>query len=112
MICFYQAIQEPPRGRWAYAGKELDETKARYPIAQVLSPAQEGKDILDMRRFEELQAAVLYERNIASGQFDLERAAVMRGAEQHRLLFQRNVGFTMLQHSFSDVACLIGFITH
>ena len=36
----------------------------------------------------------------------------MGGAEQHGLLFQRDTGFTVLQHSFSDVACLIGLITH
>ncbi len=66
MICFYQAIQEPPRSRRAYARKELDETKARYPVTQIFSPAQEGKDILNMRCFEELEAAVFYEWNMAS----------------------------------------------
>ena len=32
MIGFYQAIQESPRGRWADAGKKLDET---YKLAWI-----------------------------------------------------------------------------
>src|SRR5262249_32700199 len=104
--------QTRPAGARANSGQELGNTKPRNLITQVLRPTQEREDILDMRRFEELQAAVLYERNIASGQFDLERAAVVRGAEQHRLLFQRNSSFTMLQHTLGDVARLVRLVAH
>ena len=41
-----------------------------------------------MRRLEELQTAILDERNTAPGELDLELAAVVPRAEQHCLLLQ------------------------
>jgi protein ImuA len=41
-----------------------------------------------MRGFEEFQATEFHERDVAPGQFDLQRPAVMRGPEQDGLMFQ------------------------
>ncbi len=65
-----------------------------------------------MRGVEELEAAELHERNVALGQLDLERARVMRGAEQHRLLLQQRARLAVLQHALDDVARLVGLIAH
>ena len=40
--------------------------------------AQRGQEVLDVRGLEELQAAVLHERDPAGGQLDLEQVAVVR----------------------------------
>ena len=65
-----------------------------------------------MRGIEEFQAAELHERNVAARQLDLQRPAVMRGAEQHRLRLQRRAGLALLQHLLADVAGLPGFVAH
>ena len=61
---------------------------------------------------EEFQPAELDEGNVAAGQLDLQRAAVMRGAEQHRLLLQRRARLAVLQHALDDVARLVGLVAH
>ena len=49
---------------------------------------QQRQHVLDVGGVEELQSAELDERDVAARQFDFERTAVVRGAEQHRLLLQ------------------------
>ena len=63
-----------------------------------------------MGAVEEFEAAEFDERNVAAGQLDLQRAAVMRGAEQHRLLLQRRADLAVLQHPLDDVARLVGLV--
>ncbi len=41
-----------------------------------------------MRGFEEFEAAEFHEGDVAAGQFDLQRAAMVRGPEQHCLVLQ------------------------
>src|SRR6266550_7562031 len=65
-----------------------------------------------MRAVEELEAAELYERNVAPGEFDFERAAVMGGTKQHRLLPQGRADFAIAQHLFDDVARLVRFVAN
>ena len=75
----------PARGR-ADARQQLQHAEAGDAVARVLGEAQHREHVLDVRGVEELQAAELHERDVAPRQLDLERAAVVRGAEQHRLL--------------------------
>src|SRR3954452_23439012 len=63
-----------------------------------------------MRAVEEFEAAELYERNVATGELDLKRPAVMGGAEQHRLLLQGRTDLAISQHLLDDVARLVGFV--
>ena len=59
--------------------------------------AQQSQHVLDMGAVEKFQAAELDEGNVAPGQFDLERAAVMGGAKQHGLLLQRRAALAVFQ---------------
>ena len=45
-------------------------------VTRILGEPQQCKDILHMRSVEKLQAAELHERDIAPGEFDLQRAAM------------------------------------
>ncbi len=60
-----------------------------------------------MRRVEKFQPAEFDERHVAPRQLQFERRAVMRGAEQHRLRFQRRARLAVFQHAGRDVARLI-----
>src|SRR6516164_7460530 len=55
LIRFAYSIQDSPGGRRPNSGQELDNTKPGYLITQVLRPAQEREDILDMRRLRNLR---------------------------------------------------------
>ena len=55
------------------AGQEQEHPEARHPVARVLGAAQDREQVLDVRRLEELEAAVLHERDVAPRQLDLER---------------------------------------
>ena len=57
-----------------------------------------------------LRAAELDERNIARGQCDFEWSAMMRRAEEDRLLLQRRSRLAVLQYALHDVASLVSFV--
>ena len=65
-----------------------------------------------MRRLEELQAAILDERDVAPRELDLERAAVMAGAKQHRLLAQRHTRLAAGEDALDHVADLAAVVAH
>src|SRR5580692_11059617 len=65
-----------------------------------------------MRGVEKLQPAVFDKRNIPPCQLNFQRSAVMRGAEEDRLLFKRRSALAVLQHALRNVASLVGFVTH
>ena len=73
----------------ADAVQHLHDAEAGHPVGRVLGPAQHGQHVLDVCRLDELEAAELDERDVAAGQLDLKHGAVVRGAEQHRLLLER-----------------------
>ena len=83
------------------AGQQLHDAETGDPVARIFRPAQERQHILDVRGFEELQAAEFHERNVAAGQFDFERAGVVRGAEQHRLRLERDARASRLSSTCS-----------
>jgi hypothetical protein len=49
-----------------------------------------------MRSFEEFEPAIFDERDIAPPKLDLEKIAVMSGAEQHGLPFERDPRLAIL----------------
>jgi hypothetical protein len=67
-------------------GRELQEPETSDAIARILGPAQARQHVLHMRGVQELQSPELYKRDAAQRQFDLERRAVVRGAEQNSLM--------------------------
>jgi hypothetical protein len=79
------------RGR-ADARQQLQAAERGDAVARVVGPAQHGQQVLDVRRLEELQPAVLHERDVAPHQLELQPVAVVAGAEQHRLVAQQLAG--------------------
>ena len=63
-----------------------------------------------MRGFEKLQPAELDEGNVAARQFDFERCAVMRRAEQHGLRFEADAVSRFASIFLDDVAGLGGVV--
>ena len=82
-------------GARTHPGQELQDPERGDLVARVLGPAQEREHVLDVRRLEEAQPAVLDERDAAPGQLDLEHGAVVGGPEQHGLLAQRHPGLAV-----------------
>ncbi len=99
-------------GRRAEAGQQLQHPKARHRIARIVRPAQHRHHVLDVRRLQELEAAVFHVRNVALGEFHLEHIAVMRAAEQDGMALQRAADFTRRQYLAGDVLGLCGRIIH
>ncbi len=92
----------PPRAGRSDAAQELQDAKPRHLVARVLGPAQDCQHVLDVRGLEELQAAVLDERNVAPGELDLERVAVVRRPHQNRLVAQQEPFLASLEDHLGD----------
>ena len=60
---------------------------------------------------EELEPTEFNKRNVPACQLDFERPAVMRGAEQYRLLLQQGAALAIVQHALGDVAGLVGTVS-
>ena len=90
----------------------MHQPKSRDAVARVLDEAEHRQHILDMRGIEKLEPAELHERDISPGQFDLQRATVMRCAEQYRLLLEHGPGLAALEHPLDNIAGLVGLIEH
>ena len=83
--------------------QELQHPECGDLVARVLGPAQQTEHILHVPRLEELETAVLHERDIAPAQLDLEQIGMVRGAHQHRLPFQIDPALAVLEHPLHDV---------
>ena len=91
-------------------GQELQHPGAGRPVARVLGEAQDREQVLDVRGLEELQPAELHERDVAAGELDLERGAVARRAEEHRLRLQGRAGLPRREDLGADVVGLRGVV--
>ncbi len=96
----------------ADARQQLQHAEACDAVTRVLGPAQQRQHVLHMRRIEELQPAELDERDVAPRQLDLERPRMRRGAEQHRLVLEREAAFARLQHLLDHVQRLCRLVAH
>ncbi len=65
-----------------------------------------------MTALEELEPAVLHEGHMAARQFEFERRAVVGGAEEDGLSFQRQPRLTLAQHFVDDPARLSRLVGH
>ena len=88
------AVPWPGRRRRAAAARGA--TPARRSGSRACAA---GQHVLHVRGLEELQPAVLHERDVAAGQLELERVAVVAGAEQHGLVAQRRRPLAVLEHA-------------
>ena len=69
------------RSRRPDAGHELQRSKRGNAVLRVVGPAQECQQVLDVRRFQEFQAAVLHVRDVPPHELELQHVAVMRAAK-------------------------------
>ena len=92
------------------AGQQLRHAEAGDTVARVLRPAQHGEHVLDVRGLEELQPAELHERNVAPGQLDFERRAVMEARNSTACCFSAMPASRLLQDLLDDVAGLRGVV--
>ena len=65
-----------------------------------------------MRGVKKLQAAELHERDVATGEFDLQRPAVRGGAEEHCLLFEESTFLAVFENALDDVARLVCLVSY
>ena len=75
-------------------------------VGPVVEQPDTGEEVLDVRRLEELQPAVLHERHAARGQLHLEQVAVVGGPHQHRLVDQAAALVDRVEHVVDDQAGL------
>ena len=87
----------------AHARHQLQYPEGRDGVSRVVRPAQHGEQVLDVGSLEKLEAAVLHEGNVPAQELDLERVAVVRASEQHRLALQQQAGLAVLQDPADDV---------
>ena len=59
-----------------------------------------------MSGFEKFEAAILDERDVAPPKLELEEIAVMGGAKQHGLPFERDARLPVLEDLVGDIARL------
>ena len=108
--CCVERIEQPRRRRGTDARKEARGAEARHPVARIVGPPQHRQRVLDVRRFQELESAVLHERNVAPGELELQLRAVAPAPEQHRLRLERHALLALLEHVLGHAARLIGFV--
>jgi hypothetical protein len=93
-------------------GQQLQDPEPRDAVPRVLDETQNRQQIFDVGGFQEFEAAELDEWDVAPGQLDFERAAVVRRAEQHRLLLQPGAGLAVFEDALDDVSRLIRFVAY
>lgn len=89
--------------RWSDARQKLEHAEPSHGVSWVLGPTKHAQDVFNMCGFEELQTAVFHERDISSGEFDLERGAVVGCSEQDCLALKVNAGFAVFQNALDHV---------
>ena len=107
-----EIVQDACRRLRPHAVQQLHRAESRHAVAQVLRPAQDGQQVLHVRRFEKFEAAELHERNVPPRQFDLDPQAVVRRAEQHRLRLQPDTALAPRKYLLDDESRLVRVVAH
>jgi hypothetical protein len=105
-------VEQPPRVRRSEPGHQLRDPPRGQCSGRVLRPAQKRQHVLDVRRLEEAQPAVLHEGDPAPQQLELERGGVAAAAEQHRLAPQQQALLARRQHRVGDARGLRRLVGH
>ena len=81
---------------------QLQQAEPRDHVVRVVREPERREHVLDVRRFDEAQAAVFHEGNPAHPQLELEQSRMVRRTDKHRLLVQGNPGFAVRQDTIAD----------
>jgi hypothetical protein len=84
--------------------------ETRDAIARVLDEPQQRKDVLDVCGVEKLEAAEFHERDVAAGEFDLQRPTVRGCAEEDRLLLEKRSFLAVFKDPLDDVPRLVRLV--
>ena len=95
-----------------HARQQLQHAECSDAVTRVVGPAQHREQVLDVRRLQELETAVLHERYVAAHELELEHVAVVRVPEQHRLATQLDAAFARLEHALDHVVGLCLVVEH
>src|SRR6185312_10357114 len=107
-----QAVEHALRGCGSDTGQQMQKAKPGDAIARIFGETQQRQHVLDVSGVEKLQSTEFYEWDVPTRQFDFERTAVARCPKQHGLLLEERSGLAILQDTFDDEACQVGFIAH
>ncbi len=105
-----QPIENLRRGRRPNPLQNLQDSESGDAVARIFGKPQHRQHVLDVRGVEELEPAELDERNVPPRQLDLQLPAVVRGAEEHRLLLERRAALAIGENAFDDVVRLAGLV--
>lgn len=100
------------RGSGTNTRQQMHDPEAGDPIAWILHEPQQGEHVLDVRGVKKLQTAELHERDVMTGELDLQRPAMRGRPEKHCLLFEEGPFLAVFENALDDVARLIGFVAH
>ena len=94
----------------ADAVDQLQHAEGADGVMRIFGEAKDGDEVFHVGGFEELEAAVFDEGDVAPGQFHLQQIAVVGGAEEDGLFAQGDAGLQVFQNALDDVAGLLVFI--
>ena len=105
-----ELVHQPPGGGRPHPFRQLQHAEPAHLVERVLQHPQQRQRVLHVRGLQELQPAVLHERDVAPRQLHLEQVRVMRRAEQHGLLLERHALLAMPQHAPAHEVALLGLV--
>ena len=91
-------------------GNSGKQPRAGHHVARILGQPQEGHQVFDVGRLDELQPAVLVEGDVGPGQLGFQQHAVVRRPEQHGLPPQVDARLAVLQNRADDVFGLVRLV--
>src|SRR5579859_735897 len=92
--------------------QELQHPEPRDVVARILGPPEKADDVLYVRRFDELEAAVLHKWDVAPAELDFEQIGVVGRPHEHRLAVQQHAGFAGGEHPLYYIVRLRLLILH
>src|SRR5260370_24993587 len=94
-VAFGEPRKHVSRRRWSDARQKLEHAEPSHGVSWVLGPTKHAQDVFNMCGFEELHTAVFHERDISSGELDLELGAVVRPSYRASHARMINVAFPL-----------------
>src|SRR5215216_5304540 len=88
----------------------MQQPKTGDAVARIFDEPQQRQHVLDVGGVEELQSAILHERDVPARQFDFKWTAVAGCPEQNGLLLEDRTGLAVLQDALDDEAGLVGLV--
>ena len=109
-VVLAQLKQQLPGLHLADAGDQREDSHAGDDVFGVFRQPQKAERVLHMGRLDELESAVLVERDVPPGEFDFQVHAMMRRPKQHGLLLQFEAVLPVFEDAVDEVLGLFVFV--